>query len=149
MRHNSRYLEHLRQVPMFSACSLKELTLLGRLVETMEVPAGTMLVQEGRPGREFYIIISGKASVARGGRELARLGAGDSFGELALLDTAPRNATVTAVTDLEIAFLGNREFAGALADIPSLTRKVMVGMARRLHELDARDGTGSTSYVTV
>lgn len=137
------YLEHLRKIPMFSACSDRELALLGRLVEQFDFPEGAHLVEEGRPGHEFFVIVSGRARVTRRGETVAELGPGDAFGELALLDTAPRNATVTADTAMCVATLGNREFAGALADIPSLSRKVMVGMARRLHELDARVGPGT------
>jgi CRP-like cAMP-binding protein len=123
---------------MFSACSRRDLQLIARHAENITVPAGKVLMQEGRNGDEFFIVANGKAAVTRNGREVAVLGAGDCFGELALLDRAPRNATVTATTDLEVFILGRREFNGLLAEVPTLSHKLMVGMARRLHELDAK-----------
>lgn len=138
MAKRDKYLEHLRQVPMFSACTKRDLQLIGRYAENITVPAGKVLVAEGRPGDEFFVIAFGKATVTRDGREVNVLGPGDYFGELALLDRAPRNATITATTEMELVLLGRREFNGLLAEVPTLSQKLMVGMARRLHELDAR-----------
>jgi len=131
-------LEMLAQVPMFSACSKKELQLIARRADPLDIEKGQLLVKEGTSGHEFFVIIDGKAKVTRRGRQVAVLGPGNFFGELALLDTAPRNATVTAQTPMEVLILGQREFSGLLADVPAMSNKVMKGMARRLHELDAK-----------
>lgn len=138
VRKRDQYLEHLQEVPMFSACTKRDLQLIGRHAENITVPAGKVIMQEGKSGDEFFIVATGKASVKRSGREVAVLGPGDYFGELALLDRAPRNASVTATTELEVFVLGRREFNGLVAEIPTLSRKLMVGMARRLHDLDAK-----------
>lgn len=138
MRKRDQYLEHLQDVPMFSACTKRDLQLIGRHAENLTLPAGKVVMEEGRSGDEFFIIAAGKATVSRDGNDVAVLGPGDYFGELALLDRAPRNATVTADTELEVFLLGRREFNGLLAEVPTLSRKLMVGMARRLHELDSR-----------
>ena len=103
-----------------------------------DLAAGEPLVREGDVGHEFYIIVDGKATVSRGGRELATLGPGDFFGELALLDGHRRNATVTSATPLDVLCVGQQEFAALLSDLPQLSRKLLTGMARRLHELDSR-----------
>jgi len=84
------------------------------------------------------VIVDGKASVVRGKRKVATLGPGAFFGELALLDRAPRNATVRADTDMELFVIGQREFAGLLDEVPGLAHKLLTGMARRLRESDAR-----------
>ena len=63
---------------------------------------------------------------------------GDFFGELALLERVPRNATVTAISDMEAIVLTRADFDAALAEAPGMARKLMVGMARRLRELDAK-----------
>ena len=131
-------LEMLARVPMFSACSKKELQLIARRADPLDIDKGQLLVKEGTPGHEFFVIIDGKAKVTRRGRQVAVLGPGSFFGELALLDTAPRNATVTAQTPMEVLILGQREFSGLLAEVPAMSNKVMKGMARRLHELDAK-----------
>ena len=84
------------------------------------------------------MIIEGNATVSRHGRKVASLGAGDAFGELALLDKAPRNATVTAQTDMEVVVLGQREFGGLIDEVPGFARKLLAGMARRLRDSDAK-----------
>jgi CRP-like cAMP-binding protein len=137
MRKQDTYLEHLSKVPMFTACSKKELQQLGRTAEDVKFKAGTELITEGKVGREFFVIFDGKARVTRKGKEIALLGPGDFFGELALLDRAARNATVTALTEMEALVLEERAFRGLLQEIPTMTNKLMVGMARRLHDLDS------------
>ena len=138
MRRSNAYIEHLRAVPMFGACSQKELATLARSGTASDVAPGTELCREGAVGREFIVIIDGKAVVSRGGQEVATLGPGDFFGELSLLDHTPRDATVTASTPMTIFVMTPSEFAAVLETAPSVTRKLLVGMARRLHELDRR-----------
>jgi CRP-like cAMP-binding protein len=85
------------------------------------------------------VIVEGRARVSRGGQPVADLGPGDFFGELALLDAnSRRDSTVVADGPMAVFVVGRREFSALLEEAPSLTRKVMQGMARRLHEVDAR-----------
>lgn len=130
-------IERLGQVPMFSACSRKDLGTIARYADELTVPAGKALVTEGDAGREFFVVVEGKASVTRHGREIAVLGPGSYFGELSLLDGQKRDATVTAVTPADLLVVGVREFSTLLEDVPQITRKLLAGMARRLHELDS------------
>ena len=132
------YIEHLTRVPLFSACSKEELRRLARRTTDIPVPAGRVLVKEGEPGREFFVIVNGSATVSRNGKAVCKLGPGDYFGELALLVDTPRNATVTAAAPMEAIVLARAEFDAALAEAPRMTRKLMAGMARRLTELDSR-----------
>jgi CRP/FNR family transcriptional regulator, cyclic AMP receptor protein len=136
MARNDAFLGHLSEVPLFSALSRKELNLVARRAEDVQVPAGRVLVSEGATGTEFFVILSGTAKVSRRGRKVATLGPGAAFGELALLDKAPRNASVTAETDMELVVLGQREFGGLLDEVPGFARKLLTGMARRLREAD-------------
>jgi CRP-like cAMP-binding protein len=138
MRRAGQYQQVLLKVPMFQACSKRELTMVSRLAEDCRFESRDVLVREGDRGEEFFVIVDGKAEVSRGGRKVAVLGPGDFFGELALLDPAPRDATVTAVTPLEAVILGRRELTGLLAEVPSIARRLLVGMARRLREADNR-----------
>lgn len=138
MRRN-QYIDHLARVPMFEALSKKELGLVARLAEDVEVGTGTVLIREGATGREFFVITRGKANVTRKGRRINTLGPGDFFGELSLLDGAPRNATVTAETPMEVVLLGQREFLGLLYDVPNVAFKLLKGMARRLRAADSKD----------
>lgn len=128
--------EALAAVPMFSACTKKELRLIAKLGERVRVTEGTALVNEGRRGHEFYVLLDGKAAVQRGGEEIAVLGTGQHFGELALLDPAPRSATVRMTTDGEVLEITQPAFYELLEDVPILGRRLLAGLARRLHELD-------------
>lgn len=139
MRRKNAYLDHLADVPLFRACTSKDLSTIARHAEDVTVDAGKVLIREGSVGgQEFFVIVSGKASVMRGRRKVATLGPGDYFGELALLDRAPRNATVTADTPMEVVVLAPRDFTAVLEDVPGLSRKLLIGMAKRLREADGK-----------
>jgi CRP-like cAMP-binding protein len=138
MTRRDAKIDRLARVPMFSACNRKELALIARQGDELVLPEGHTLVAEGDVGHEFYVIVEGKAKVTRKGREIATLGPGDFFGELALLDSQRRNATVVAATSLDVLCVGQREFSVLLSDVPQIGKKLLTGMARRLHELDSR-----------
>ena len=138
MPRRSSYLEHLARVPLFSRCSQDELRRLARRTSDIRVEPGETLTREGRAGYEFFVVIDGRAEVSRNGKRVAELGAGDFFGELALLDRGLRDATVTAVTPMEVIVLSQGDFDAALEEAPRMTRKLLAGMARRLRELDQR-----------
>jgi CRP/FNR family transcriptional regulator, cyclic AMP receptor protein len=138
MARHDAFIDHLQQVPMFSACSKRDLQLVARRAEDVRVAAGKVLVNEGETGHEFFVILDGTARVTRRGKRVATLGAGSAFGELALLDKAPRNATVIAETPMELVVLGQREFAGIIDEVPGFARKLLAGMAARLRDADAK-----------
>jgi CRP/FNR family cyclic AMP-dependent transcriptional regulator len=138
MKRREDILQYLSQVPLFSACTKKDLQHIARYSDRVSVPAGTKMTQEGRVGYEFYVILDGKAKVSRNGKEINVLGSGDAFGELALLDRAPRNATVEAASDVDALVMGQREFSAALDLVPTLAHKLLVGLARRIHQIDAK-----------
>jgi len=138
LRRKDEYLQHLAKVPLFSALSKKELQTIARASDDIEVPKGKVLVEEGKPGHEFFLIVGGNASVKRGKREIAKLGPGQYFGELALLDRGPRSASVVAKDDMEVLVLGQREFAGVIDEVPNLAHKLLTTMAQRLREADAK-----------
>ncbi len=132
------FIDHLRSVPLFATCSRRDLTQVARRTEDVEVPAGRELVREGGLGHEFFVILTGRAKVVRRGRKVASLGPGDWFGELALLDRSPRNASVIAETEMEVAVIAQRDFAGLVDELPGFARKLLAAMAARLREADAR-----------
>jgi CRP-like cAMP-binding protein len=131
-------IQHLSQVQMFSSLNKKELGLIARAADVVTVKPGTEIVSQGTPGHEFYLIMSGQASVRRNGRKVATLGPGAYFGELALLDRGPRSATVIADTDVELAVIGQREFLGVLSEVPNVSLKLLTSMAARLREADTK-----------
>jgi CRP/FNR family transcriptional regulator, cyclic AMP receptor protein len=129
---------NLGDIWLFSACSAGQLRTIARSVEEISVPTGSVLVEEGTIGREFFFIVEGTASVRRKGRKIATLGPGRYFGELALLDRKPRSATVVAETDMTLLVLEQRAFNGLLDAMPALSHKLLVAMSQRLREADAR-----------
>lgn len=133
------YLDHLAEVPLFSAASRRDLQKISRASDEVAVKTGRVLVDEGRPGHEFFLILEGTASVRRKNRKVAELGPGQYFGELSLLDRGPRTATVVADTDMKILVLGQREFLGVLDEVPGLAYKILRIMAHRLREADLKN----------
>jgi CRP/FNR family cyclic AMP-dependent transcriptional regulator len=95
-----------------------------------------VLIEQGQPGREAFIVLKGKATVRRNGKRLASLGAGSMVGELALLDHGPRTATVTCDTDCDVLVISQRHFHGVLDDVPALSHKLLSTLASRLRDLD-------------
>jgi CRP-like cAMP-binding protein len=137
MLRRNDYLQHLARVPMFQACSKKELEAIARAGSFTDIKDGKVLCQEGQRGDEFFVIVEGKASVSRGGQTVTSLGPGAFFGELALLDTnMRRDATVVADGPMQVFVVGRREFSALLEEVPVLALKLLKGMARRLHEVD-------------
>lgn len=137
MARNS-YLDHLAAVPLFSACSKKELQAVAKASDELNLPAGRVLCEQGTIGREAFVIVDGEAEVKRNNRKVATLGPGAYVGELALLDHGPRTATVSLSTDATVLVLGAREFSGLLDEVPSISHKLMKALAHRIRELDSK-----------
>jgi cAMP-dependent protein kinase regulator len=129
---------YLGQIPMFQACSEDEVSAVAYLASPRAFDAGTAVVREGDAGNEFFVLMLGTATVSRQGHDVARLEPGDYFGELALFDPAPRDATVMSDVPLTAAVLDRARFQTALDAVPAMRDAILRGMARRLHELDAR-----------
>ncbi|MCU1430369.1 MAG: cyclic nucleotide-binding protein [Actinomycetia bacterium] len=134
----SSYVVYLSRVPMFSTCTPEQLAYVAALAEERDAQPGEEIVREGDGGSEFFVIATGTARVSRRGEEVANLGAGDYFGELALLDPAPRDATVTASTPSNLLVMSRDAFTAALDGVPELRDAMLHGLARRIHELGAR-----------
>jgi CRP-like cAMP-binding protein len=134
-------LEHLAQVQLFSSLNKRELRLIGKAADIVDLKGGTEIVREGAIGHEFYLVLSGEATVRRNGRKVATLGPGRYFGELALLDRGPRSATVVANTDMQLVVISQREFMSVLDKVPTVSEKLLSSMAARLREADARSFT--------
>ena len=123
---------------MFSTCSRKDLQKLGKASDEIEVKQGKVLVEEGKPGHEFFLIEDGTAEVRRNNRKVATLSRGQFFGELSLLDRGPRSATVIANSDMTLVVLGQREFLGVIDEVPAMAHKLLAALAGRLREADSR-----------
>lgn len=129
-------LATFRTLPLFRDCTDDELREIDAMSDEVGVAAGRVLMRQGELGREFVVIIDGTVRVERNGEEVATLGPGAHFGELALLVEHPRNATVTAVTDLRVEVIDRRGFQNLLDSSPHLTKNLLLSVARRLSEVD-------------
>ncbi|HEX2384232.1 MAG TPA: cyclic nucleotide-binding domain-containing protein [Acidimicrobiales bacterium] len=136
MAGKNHYLDHLAEVPLFAACSRKELQRIARASDQAELSAGRVLMRQGESGRECFVIVEGEVKVERNGKKIATLGPGACIGELSLLDKGPRTATAMAQTPLTVLVLGPREFSGVLEEVPGLARKLLAALATKVRELD-------------
>lgn len=130
-------LEMLRAVPLFAAMRQHDLESVERLADSVDLPAGHVLMRQGQTGNEMFVISSGSVQVERNGQHVATLGPGDAVGEMALLSEAPRLATVTTVEPTTVFVLGHREFHTLLEDSSELRDCIFETLAKRIRHLDA------------
>jgi CRP/FNR family cyclic AMP-dependent transcriptional regulator len=133
-KHDDK-IEALRKAPLFEGLSKKELALLARVSEDMEIPEGSTLTKEGDLGYEFFVIVDGQTEVKRKGKNLGTRGPGDFIGEIALLEEVPRTATVKAKTALRVFVLTNKDFQHLLEENPGVERKVLRTLAKRVADM--------------
>jgi SAM-dependent methyltransferase len=131
-----RVVDRLRQVPLLEGIDESELVRIAPLSDEIEVAAGAVLTEEGTPGSDFYIILTGTATVTRQGHKLATLGPGSFFGEVAVLTHGLRTATVTADLSMKLLRLDERRFRTLLSTAPAISQKLMEGLAARLKDAD-------------
>jgi CRP-like cAMP-binding protein len=124
--------EALGKTTLFSSLSKKELGELAKVTEDLEVDEGKVLCRQGETGREFFVILEGEADVTREGSSVRKLGPGDFFGEIALVEHRPRTATVTATTPLRFFVLTSQAFWRLLEHQPEIQREVLRALASRI-----------------
>ena len=122
----------LKKVPLFAGCSKSELKELALIADEIDLRDGHVLTREGRPGREFFVMVEGTAQVTRKDKKIADLGSGDWFGEIALLTDAPRTATVTATSPVDVLVVTDRSFHRVVETMPSIALKVLAVVGERL-----------------
>lgn len=130
--------DHLAEVPLFAACSKKELAKIAKATDVANLSDGHVLTKQEDTAREAFIIVDGKAVVRRNNRKVAELGPGAMIGQLGLLDRGPRTATVVANGPMEVLVIGPREFSALLDDVPSITHKLLKSLAGMVRELDTQ-----------
>jgi CRP/FNR family transcriptional regulator, cyclic AMP receptor protein len=131
-RASAGTVELLRTVPIFQGLSRAELRRVVEAGRELEFPPGRMIVQEGSVASDFYLILSGEASVSRGVRTIRRLDTGDFFGEISVLDGGPRSATIVADSRLLAFRLSRTAFLRLLRTHRSIAGKLLQAMATRL-----------------
>ena len=130
-----RRAELLAGCPLFEGIDADGLTKLAALATSVDFPAGHVIARQGEIGTGFFVIVSGRVRVVRDGTIVARLGPGEFFGELSVLDQMPRNATVAAEEATSCLALASWDFDRILLEEPALTLAILRGVARRLREV--------------
>jgi CRP/FNR family transcriptional regulator, cyclic AMP receptor protein len=125
-------IDLLKTVPLFAGCSKAELRQLAANSDEIDLREGYVLVREGRPGREFFVLVDGTAQVTAKGRKLATLEGGDWLGEIALLTKIPRTATVVTTSPVRALVLTDRSFRRVVETMPSIALKVLASVGDRL-----------------
>jgi CRP-like cAMP-binding protein len=128
-------VEALKRAPLFEGLSKKELTVLARAAEDMDFKPGTVLCKQGSIGSEFFVIVEGEVEVTQNGKRIRAAGGGEFFGEIALIESVRRTATVTATTPVRAFVLTRRHFARLLQDNPQVEHKVLRALAKRVASL--------------
>ena len=123
--------ERLRALPLFAGLPDDELARVAQAFEEKQVSAGGRLTLEGASGYSFFVIESGTVEVERGGEVLETLGAGDFFGEAAILTGERRNATVTASSDVDLLVLFGTAFRVLEAELPAAAEQIEQKMLER------------------
>jgi CRP-like cAMP-binding protein len=122
----------LKSVPLFAGCTKSELRQLASSTDEVDLREGYVLMREGRPGREFFVLIDGDVRVTAKDKKIADLAGGDWFGEIALLTKVPRTATITATSDVRALVLTDRSFRRVVETMPSIALKVLASVGDRL-----------------
>lgn len=122
----------LRRVSLFASMTDAAYAHVASLTESHAVATGDTITHEGGRGDAFYVIASGRAEVRRGGEQVASLGPGDFFGEIALIDGRPRTASVIASNDLILLRIERNAFLRIVDEQPATRHGVLMALTRRI-----------------
>jgi len=129
-------IDLLAQVPLFAGLSRRHLKRLAEHADVVTFRDRETIVESGQPGGTFYVMLEGQAKVERGGRTLGRLGPGDFFGEISLLDGGPRTASVVATSPARAIRIFKRSFDKVVSEDPGVASQILAVVARRLREAE-------------
>lgn len=132
------YEQFLARVPLFARCTPEEVANVTGAALVKEFSANQLIVTQGTPGTAFYIILEGSVGVARDGVAIGTLGPGEFFGEMSLLDSAPRSATIRAAEPTRCMMLSSWDFRAALERHPTVAIKLLEVLTQRLRVADER-----------
>ena len=131
LRRHDHEVDLLRRIPLFSACSKKELRRIASIADELQIRQGKVLTRQGGPGREMFVLLDGTVKVERNGVQVNTLGPGDFLGEGALVLGKPRNATITATLPLRVLVISDANFKQLLGEDARISTKVHETLAAR------------------
>ncbi len=122
----------LEDLPLFRGISPDALATLAERATEVDFPAGHVIARQGEIGTGFFVVVDGMVRVVRDGTTIARLGPGEFFGELSVLDGQPRNAMVATEGPTTCLALASWDFEAVLLKDPALTLAILRGVVTRL-----------------
>jgi CRP-like cAMP-binding protein len=128
--------EILGTVPLFEGLSRRHLRQIAEHADEISFREKETIVEAGQPGGSFFVIVEGEVGVVRGQKTLARIGPGEFFGEISLLDGGPRTATVVALTPVVAIRVFKSSFDKVVTQEPGVAGKILMVVARRLREAE-------------
>jgi CRP-like cAMP-binding protein len=135
-RTNEQKVRRLGEVELFRHCTPKELSRLASITDQAVLETGQVLCRQGEVATAAYVIDDGEASVKVGTEVIGGVGAGESVGEMGLLDYRPRSASVVARSPMKVYVIDARRFESALEDAPGLARSLLRELTGRIRDLD-------------
>jgi CRP-like cAMP-binding protein len=132
--------EFVARVPIFAHCTAEEIAAITGVAQEGFFQPAQIIVTQGTPGQAFYLIVAGRVEILRDGVSLGAFGPGDFFGEMSLLDQAPRSATIRALDTTQCLMLSSWDFKALLERHPSIAIKLLEVLSRRLRVADERMG---------
>jgi CRP/FNR family transcriptional regulator, cyclic AMP receptor protein len=132
------FAAELRAVDLFADLEDRELVVLASVAREYDYAPGEVVVAQGDQSGRFHLVVSGHAVTTVGGNEVATIGPGDYFGEMAVIDRQPRSATVTAKDDLTTLSLASISVRPLLREHPDMTIRLLEKLCARLRATDAR-----------
>jgi CRP/FNR family cyclic AMP-dependent transcriptional regulator len=125
-------IELLRHVTLFAGCSKKELGQIALIADEIDFPEGKVLIKQGDPGRQFFVVVEGQVKVEKNGKKLPSAGGSEFYGEISLVSGGPATATVTTATPTRALVITPGHFRGLLDRSPSIQRRVLHSFSERL-----------------
>ena len=129
-------IEMLQTTPLWSGLSKQDLKLVAKLSQERKFESGHVIVTKGEAGIGFYLILEGAVEVRSDGKTLTKLGPGQFFGEMSIIDNQPRSADVVAVEASRVLILSAWSFKTLISDNPKIALKMMQEFVRRLRNTD-------------
>jgi CRP-like cAMP-binding protein len=133
--------EFIARVPIFANCTAEEIAAIAGVAQDGFFQPGQIIVTQGTPGQAFYLILEGRVEILRDGVSLGGFGPGDFFGEMSLLDSAPRSATIRAIGQVSCLMLSSWDFKALLERHPAIAIKLLEVLSRRLRVADEKLGS--------
>jgi CRP/FNR family transcriptional regulator, cyclic AMP receptor protein len=122
--HRDAKVDLIRTIPLFAECTPQELARVASIADEIDFGEGRRLTKESAPGEEFVVLVEGTAEVRQGEEVVNRIGAGEFFGEIALVTGQPRTATVVATSPVRALVVEGHAFQQLLSSAPDIKAKV-------------------------